>query len=124
MKISKKSLGNTKAGHSSASWFIMSLVFSMLFSISWLFISYEKETAPYIISSVGVFLWFIVIVFSLVGVFIAMKEYVEDRMNKRMQKKPNIIKEYVKARYNKYCPTIEWVSKEQFNATNNDTQES
>ena len=28
--------------------------------------------------------------------------------NKPKEKKPSIIKEYIKGRYNKYCPTINW----------------
>ncbi len=34
---------------------------------------------------------------------------IQKRMSRRVrEKRPNIIAEFVKAKYNKYCPTIEW----------------
>jgi hypothetical protein len=63
--------------------------------------------------------WGVTIIFSVAGLFKWTKEKLENRHIKYdedgyriwdpvKEKQPSIIKEFVKAKYNKYCPKIDW----------------
>ena len=74
----------------------------MIIALSYLFIGYENGTALFTLSAIGFVFWF----FWIVG-FIAL--FIKDMTDN--DHNDGVVKGFVKAKYNKYCPTIEWSKK-------------
>lgn len=84
------------------------LIFMMLFSISYLFgYRFLKDSFPEILQSVGLLIWCgllgVLLVLSIRWIYTSIK-------NKRVGKEqdPNIVLEFIKSKYNNYCPKIDW----------------
>lgn len=71
----------------------------------------------------GVLFWIIIIGACVVEGTKALKNYIEERRKvydeegnriwpKPIYKKPNVLIEFTKAKYNKYCPKIDWTNKD------------
>jgi hypothetical protein len=101
---------------------ILGLVLSMLFSISIFFVGfYPKDTFLLNFQTLGSLLWMIAILFGGYCLIIWLVEKYKDSKIKydengvrifrpKNEKDPNILIEWIKASYNKYCPRIEWTS--------------
>lgn len=94
-------------------------VFTLFLPFTLFFTSYGKDSAMLMSCVLGFAIWFIIIVSLIIQGIKAIKKY---RYNKKrekqyddegkriiVEKKPNIIVEFIKATKEKYCPKIEWV---------------
>lgn len=85
-------------------------IFSMIASLVYLFIGQTPQSVFWSqVFSTGVIFWFVILFFLFHRLF----EYLWDRSLKKPEKKDtdkklNMITEFVKAKYNKYCPKISW----------------
>jgi uncharacterized Tic20 family protein len=109
------------------SFFIYAIVFfviCMITSISWFFVLPEKDSLYSFMGTVGVLLWVISIV---IGIIEGYKVYNEwnyrrkikydengDRIYNQPKEETYLIVEFAKAKYNKYCPKIDWIDKNKF----------
>lgn len=87
------------------------VVFMIGVFISSCWISYYKGTIMYQFYFSGGFISFILGVFSvsfLIKYIIDNRKYKRKFNNEYVEEKPNLIVEFVKAKYNKYCPKITW----------------
>ena len=121
MDLKEPSDKNTgeKAGVGLIMWFI---IFMLVCMISWaglIFAEPAKNSLWFHMLGIGFMGWVVAIVFGTVGLFKWSKEKLENRHVKYdedgyriwepvKEKQPSIIKEFVKAKYNKYCPKIDW----------------
>lgn len=102
-------------------------VFAMLFSISVFWIQFPKESIFSLFQALGITAWIAAIligcIFLLRNIVIwlsdfkhrqkIMKKYDDNGnwippVDRIREKKPNIMVEFIKASYYKYCPSIEW----------------
>lgn len=101
-------------------WFGVFLIFSLLSPVALFFTSFEKGFMMTTISR-AISVWIIGILVLLYLGIVRLKEHISDKKRSKMKrneygriiipdKKPNIVKEFVKAKYNKYCPKIEWIN--------------
>ena len=108
-----------KPGSGAIMWIVFAMAASMLFSISVFWISFPKDSFPQDIQILGIILWMAVIGFGLwEGGKWAIEKWKDSKIKydgdgyriwpNPEEKKPSIIVEFIKAKYNKYCPTIEW----------------
>jgi hypothetical protein len=84
-------------------WLILWLISCVLIFIGGFFFVYQENS--YLYSSMVVGFFVLLISIMLIG-FHFIDKYKERKRHK--EKQPNIIKEFVKAKYNKLCPTITW----------------
>jgi hypothetical protein len=94
---------------------ILFIIFLMLVTLSHIFINYTKDTLFFNFSMIGFMFWLGVIVFLVIHLitFISNKiKYRKYLINKNDnnddEEKPNIVIEFIKAKYNNYCPNIDW----------------
>lgn len=84
---------------------------AMLSPIMLLFMKFPKHGTSYLHDLLiqGILLWVVAIV---VGIYLLIRamhnKYSEKKFEDASYKKPNIVIEMVKAKYNKYCPKIDW----------------
>jgi hypothetical protein len=81
-------------------WLALYLIQTVIIAIGALFFTYQKDSYLYVTMIFGMFVTSAVIMFCLV--------YLLEKINKNKEKQPNIVKEFVKAKYNKLCPRITW----------------
>ena len=87
------------------------LVVAMLSPIMLLFMKFPKQGTSYLHDLIiqGLTTWVVAIV---VGIYFLLRgihnKYSEKKYEKKFEEKPNIVIEMVKAKYNKYCPKIDW----------------
>lgn len=125
--IKKESSDNTtgeRMGYSIAMYIILFGVSSLIVSFTLLWNTYSQKTNPFLynLSIGGTFLWFIGLV---TGIYHGLKYMINsirdwnynrtikyDENGYRIYREPkvNIVKEFVKAKYHKYCPKIDWVT--------------
>lgn len=85
----------------------------MIYSIYCLFFNMpDSKSTSFQMMLIGFVLWIAIIIFTVV---IFLDNYFE---NKKMDdifitKKPSVIKEFIKAKYNSYCPRISWQDSKQ-----------
>jgi len=110
-------------------WFMLFLVATMIFSLSYfIWGMFPKESIYAHIQLTGIMGWFGSIIIGLVLLTIHIAQKRKEMKRRRMSKyvwdengdyvtnpdyveyeeKPNIIIEFIKAKYNKYCPKINW----------------
>lgn len=108
-----------RIGYSSLTYFFLFLVGCMLSSIGWFFIQPEKDSFYGFMGSLGFCLWGTGIVIGILEGVKALKKWNRTRKikydvngrriwNQPKEEKTYLVVEFVKAKYNKYCPKIEW----------------
>jgi hypothetical protein len=108
-----------RIGYSLLTYFLLFLVGCMLSFIALFFIAPEKDSFYGFMGSLGGVLWIIGIMIGIVEGVKALKEWNRTRKIKydedgyRIWEQPKeektyLVVEFVKAKYNKYCPKIEW----------------
>lgn len=94
----------------------------MLSSIGWFFVLPAKDSFYYFAGTVGFLLWVVTIVIGVIEGFKALKEWNYNRKIKydengwriydsHKEEKTYLVVEFAKAKYNKYCPKIDWIDK-------------
>lgn len=108
-----------RAGIGVIIWFILFMLGCMLSYVGLFWANPKKDTFFLFTLTVGFIGWALTIIFSAVGLFKWTKEKLENRhirydedgyriWDPVKEKQPSIIKEFVKAKYHKYCPKIDW----------------
>lgn len=108
-----------RAGVGAIMWFIIFMATCMLSWIGAFFAEPVKNSVWFHMLVAGFIGWGVSIIFGAVGLFKWTKEKWENRnvkydedgyriWTKPEVKQPSIITEFVKAKYNKYCPKIDW----------------
>jgi hypothetical protein len=90
---------------------ILFIIFLMLTALSHIFINYTKDSLFFYFSMVGFVIWMSIIIFLIIHLttFIINKiKYRRNLINDDNENKPNIVIEFIKAKYNNYCPKIDW----------------
>jgi len=104
-------------------YFAVFLIFCMLSSIGWFFVLPTKESFYQFTGTLGFCLWFGLIVVGILEGVEILKERNRTRKikydengrriwNQPKEEKTYLIVEFTKAKYNKYCPKIDWVGNE------------
>jgi len=88
-------------------WLFLFILQCIFIAFGYLFFEYEKDSY---LGSCAVGGFFAIILLSILGI-IELIRYLNKRTNKSERKQSNIIIEFVKAKYNKYCPQITWKTK-------------
>jgi hypothetical protein len=97
-----------------AFYFILFIIFLMLTALSHIFINYTKDSLFFYFSMVGFCFWLLGIVFLIIHLITSISNKIKYRRNlindddDDNEKKPNIVIEFIKAKYNNYCPKIDW----------------
>lgn len=118
----KKDKGNSvaeKPGSGLMIWVALGMVAAMLFSFSLFWTVFPKDSFLQQMQILGVVLWLVAVVLvAYQGILWIKEKYKEskikyDENGRRIwrpveEKSPSIIKEFIKAKYNKYCPKIDW----------------
>lgn len=100
-------------------WFLIGFVVCMLSPIGLIFSSPQKDSVFMNMLMIGTLCWTCLIIFGCIELFKWAKAKWRNRHVKYdengwriwepvNEKEPNIVKEFIKAKYNKYCPKIEW----------------
>ena len=108
-----------RAGMGFIIWFILGMLICMISWIGVFFFEPVKDSAWLHMLVAGGIGWLATIIFGGIALFKWSKEKWENRNVKYdkdgyriwepvKQKEPSIITEFVKAKYNKYCPKIDW----------------
>ena len=108
-----------RAGMGFIVWFILFMLGCMLSWVGLIWKNPEKDTFFEFTITLGFIGWVIAIFVGGIELFKVLKEKWENRGIKYdengwricaqpKEQEPSIIKEFIKASYNKYCPRIEW----------------
>jgi hypothetical protein len=107
-----------KPGSGLVLWFIIYFFGVMLFSLSVFWYSFPEGTYFSSMQILGILLWIIALVVLLYnGIIWAIEKYKRSKIKydedgyriwEPTPKKPSILTEFIKAKYNKYCPKINW----------------
>jgi len=104
-----------RIGYSILFYLITFFVISMLSVFGLCFVTPEENTLYFFMVIFGIFAWILVFVFcgvslidKLVTKWRSYRYYKKYFINKPKTAKVNLIVEMVKAKYNKYCPKIDW----------------
>lgn len=110
-------------------WFLVFVAFLALFPITYFFWGwFSPNTTFRIWQGTGIFIWMLMIVCSaILGTFYLITryrdkkrssqyewvwddygDYVRNHKYRLYEEKPNILIEFIKAKYNRYCPKIDW----------------
>jgi hypothetical protein len=98
---------------------IVFILFLMINFVVWFFVDYDPKSIFTVLLRPGAMFWTVAI---LVGGYYGIKALIEYIKESRIprdengyriypeykEKKPNLIVEFVKAKYGKYCPKIDW----------------
>ena len=106
-------------------YFMLLAITSMISLICAFFVSPEKNGLYGLLASFGAMVWVIAIVIGVIGGTIAFKEWNDRRKikydeygrriwNQPKEEKTYLIIEFTKAKYNKYCPKIDWIDTNKF----------
>lgn len=108
-----------RIGYSLLTYFLLFLAGCMLSSVGFFFVLPEKDSFYGFMGTLGFCLWVTGVVLGIIEGVKALTEwnyrrkikYDEDDYRiweEPTEKQPSIIIEFVKAKYNKYCPKIDW----------------
>ena len=108
-----------RAGVGIILWFILFMLISMLSWFGLFFATPTKDSIWWHAIGAGLIGWGVAFVFGCVALFKWSKEKWDNRRIKYdedgyriweepKEKQPSIITEFIKAKYNKYCPKIDW----------------
>jgi hypothetical protein len=117
-KYSDTSTGK-RIGMSVVAYFMLLAIASMVALICAFFVSPEKDSLYLFLSTLGAMIWVIAIVIGVVEGYKAFKDWNYRRKikydengyriwNEPKQEKTYLVVEFAKAKYNKYCPKIDW----------------
>ena len=98
---------------------ILFILFLMINVVVWFFVDYDPKSIFTDLLGPGAMLWTVAICFGVYYGIKALVEYIKESRIPRdengyriypeyKEKKPNLIVEFVKAKYGKYCPKIDW----------------
>jgi hypothetical protein len=108
-----------RIGFSVLIYFMLFCISSMLSVIGLLFITPEKDTFYMFMVTLGIMIWAATIVIGVIEGVKALKEWNYSRKinydengrriwGEPKEQKTYLVVEFVKAKYNKYCPKIDW----------------
>jgi hypothetical protein len=108
-----------RIGFSVLIYFMLFCISSMLSVIGLLFITPEKDTFYMFMVTLGIMIWAAAIVIGVIEGVKALKEWNYNRKinydesgrriwGEPKEQKTYLVVEFVKAKYNKYCPKIDW----------------
>ena len=108
-----------RIGFSILTYFILFCIGCALSLIGWFFITPEKDSFYMFMGTLGSFIWIIAIVVGLIEGIKLIKDWNRKRKIKYddngrriwsepKEEKTYLIVEFTKAKYNKYCPKIDW----------------
>jgi hypothetical protein len=108
-----------RIGMSVIAYFMLFAIASMVALICAFFVSPEKDSFYLFLSTLGAMIWVIAIVIGVVEGYKAFKDWNYRRKikydengyriwNEPKQEKTYLVVEFAKAKYNKYCPKIDW----------------
>jgi hypothetical protein len=108
-----------RIGYSLLIYVLLFLVGCMLSSVGFFFVLPEKDSFYGFMGSLGFCLWIVSVGIGIIEGFKAYKEWNYRRKikydefgrriwNQPKEEKTYLVVEFVKAKYNKYCPKIEW----------------
>jgi hypothetical protein len=111
-----------RIGYSSLTYALLFFIGCMLSSIGWFFIEPEKDSFYQFMGTLGFVIWVVSIIIGIVEGFKAFKEWNYSRKikydengrriwNQPKEEKTYLVVEFAKAKYNKYCPKIDWIDK-------------
>lgn len=111
-----------RIGFSVLVYTILFFIVCMLTSIGWFFVLPEKESLYGLMGTIGFLVWVAVIVTGAIEGYKAFEEWNYRRKitydeygrkiyNFHKEEKTYLVVEFAKAKYNKYCPKIDWVDK-------------
>ena len=114
-----------RIGLSAIIYIMIFFILCMITTISWFFILLEKDSFYGFMGTIGGLLWVTSIVIGIIEGAKALKERNQRRKIKydergnriwdeSKEEKTYLVVEFVKAKYNKYCPKIDWVDKNKF----------
>ena len=91
--------------------FLLFMVTMVLAIIDYFFTNFAEGTTLYELAQIGVFFWFWVVLF----LFFLFLGYLSKKINKGKktlkEDRPSIVLEFIKAKYNKICPRLDWIQK-------------
>ena len=98
------------------------MLFLMVNVVVWFFVDYTPKSIFSELLAPGVMVWVIAIGFGIYYGVKSLAEYIKESRIPRdeygriilpepKEKKPNLIVEFVKAKYGQYCPKIDWNGK-------------
>jgi hypothetical protein len=107
-----------KPGSGLILWLVIYFIGGMLFSLSVFWYVFPADTYGRSVQVMGCFIWIIALcVLAYRGVIWAIEKYkrskikIDERGHRIWEptpKKSNVLTEFIKAKYNKYCPKINW----------------
>jgi hypothetical protein len=110
-----------RIGFSLGIYVILFFIFSMLSVIGWFFVLPEKDSFYQFMGTIGILFWIVLIV---IGGIEGTKALIEWNYRRKIKydengyriydepkEKTYLIVEFTKAKYNKYCPKIDWMDK-------------
>jgi hypothetical protein len=111
-----------RIGLSALVYFILFCVMCMISFIGWFFVLPEKDSFYGLMGTIGSLVWVAVIITGAIEGYKAFEEWNYRRKikydengrriyNFHKEEKTYLIVEFAKAKYNKYCPKIDWIDK-------------
>lgn len=111
-----------RIGMSALVYFVAFCAMCMVSFIGFFFVTPEKDSFYMFAGTVGAMVWVFSIVIGIIEGHKALKEWNRNRKikydengrriwNQPKEEKTYLVVEFVKAKYNKYCPKIDWVDK-------------
>lgn len=82
--------------------FVLGYIYTI---IQWFKMMFNAYSYDYRLAIVG---YIVTSILAIIFIVIGILEYYENKEYVYKEKKPSIIKEFIKAKYNKYCPKIDW----------------
>lgn len=111
-----------RIGFSALAYFMLFCVICMISFIGWFFVTPEKDSFYMFLGTVGGMIWIVSIIVGVIEGYKVFKEWNYRRKIKydengwriydsHKEEKTYLVVEFVKAKYNKYCPKIDWIDK-------------
>jgi uncharacterized Tic20 family protein len=111
-----------RIGFSALVYFMLFCVVCMISFIGWFFVIPEKDSFYMFLGTMGGMIWIISIILGSIEGYKAFKEWNYRRKikydengrriwNQPKEEKTYLVVEFAKAKYNKYCPKIDWIDK-------------
>jgi hypothetical protein len=107
-------------------WVMILATICMIFSVTAFWVMYSEKTILGAMQRAGLFTFCLVTLVSMTFGAVGLTKYIQDRKRQKhreyiyddmgnyihnpiyVEPRPNLVKEFIKAKYNKYCPKIDW----------------